>query len=140
METFLDFIDALKVNPPTTAFALIKSLNEFDWAKWEKELTKKLGPAYKRIAEEQARRTSIQYGFAADYVLDDPWTSTVMTKYVAARVTSISGTTKADLKEFIRTWLADQRPAATTAELGSKLYDDLKQKFDGYAKWRADRI
>lgn len=130
----------LKVNPPGTPKALLKMVDDFDWAKWEKKLEKTIGPHHKRVADEQARRVALEHGLNADYVFDDPWVEEMATKYVASRVVSVTGTTKADLKDKIRSYLAEQRGPSTPHDLAKGIGDMLRAQAAGYAQFRAERL
>lgn len=112
---------------------LLNKLEDFDWDAWTESLQADYQVLYGQVVLNQATREADRHGLTA-FDFDDPFTSKAMTKYVAERVKSVQGTTKSELKAFIRTKLADG--IGTANELG----DAIKEKFSQYADWRADTI
>lgn len=111
---------------------LRKRVQTFPWEDWQDRLRKQFEPLYRDGVSLGAR---VNVG-ALD--IEDPYVSRFMTDYVGERIVSLTDTTREEIIELVRREL--EAGHKTPGELGNKIFDALTKKFDGYKKYRADRI
>jgi hypothetical protein len=115
-----------------------KIVDAFDWESWHKDSREALEAPLTDVAMEQAERTARTLGLAFDR--DDPFVREQMTGYVGALITDLDKTTRQEVADLIRRAVEDPDAASSPAALGDAIGSMLRDKFDGYADWRADRI
>lgn len=123
---------------PVTAAQLIALAESFDWSTWS---TKWRG----LIAQHQRDVVAIggqaaAKGLGGVFNMDDPYTSSFMTKYLGERIVSLDATTKDKVVAGLRRTLADADDEITPFDLGTAVYDTVAEQFDGFARYRADTI
>lgn len=120
--------------PKTTAAALVKKLEAFDWAAWDKSLAEGITQPYRDVVLTSADAAARLAG--KTFNPKDPLLSRFMTNYVGERVVQLNGTTKELVADAIRSKLAD----ATDDVLTDTIRDLVREKFAGYEQYRATRI
>lgn len=144
-ESFLEGLRALRAEVggakgsrvPSPA-KLKKMVDSFDWAAWNAEAKAVLADPIRAVAVEQARKTAS--GLDASFDEHDPWVDRRLTAYVGARIKDLDRTTREEVADLIRDRLASDDGTGSTGALGDEIADLVREKFDGYADWRADRI
>lgn len=122
---------------PINAEQLLKLVDEFPWDTWAAEAGPDIDTAYRDLIVSQGTRTATALGTA--FNLRDPFTQQQTTGYVGERIKQLGETTRDDVVRTIRAALEDGS-AKTTKELSTLILDKVREKFDGYERWRADRI
>ena len=112
-------------------------VESFDWAGWSAEMADLLDGPLRDILNEQAERTAELYGETFDPA--DPFVKRFFSEYVGDRIKQLDATTKEEVSDLIRT-VVDENGAESATALGDLIRDRVREKFEGYADWRADRI
>lgn len=73
------------------------------------------------------------------FVAADPWLSRQMTDYVAERIVTLQGFTREKVKALLRDTFAGVAQE-TPFEIGTLVHEAIATMFDGFERWRADRI
>lgn len=120
--------------PKTSADALVKKLESFDWAAWDKSLAKGITQPYRDVVLASADAAARAAG--KTFSPKDPLLDRFMTKYVGERVVQLNGTTLEQVSDAIRSTLAD----ATDDVLADTVRDIVREKFASYEQYRATRI
>lgn len=121
--------------PKTTSTTLLKKLESFDWKAWNKSLEKGLFQPYRDLVLTTAQGAAKKVG--AIFALNDPLLSRFMTSYVLERAVQINETTKEAVADLIRGVFAS---GETDDSLANLIRDKMREQFDGYEQWRANRI
>jgi hypothetical protein len=131
VKMFLAEQKAAKINK------IMSIVNGFDWKSYHETVGTALSDTVGMVVATQGARAAAEAG--GKFKPNDPFMQKHMTGYVGDRIVSLDDTTKADVETLIRGVL-DSGDEITSTELGDKIGDLVKEKFDGYADWRADRI
>lgn len=118
----------------TGATKLLKKLASFPWEDWNASLAKDLEQPYRDLVIATGQVAAKSLGATLD--AKDPLLSKFMTSYVLERATLINDTTKASVTNVIQTAFAD----GDAEGLGDKVLETMREDFDGYEAWRAERI
>ena len=121
----------------TGAQALLAKLAAFPWDDWNASLA----GAMLQPARDLVIRQAVAASAAAGGTLqpDDPFLDRFVTDYVLERATQINAVTREALSDLIiDTFNTDD--GSTPAELGQLVLDRMREDFEGYEQWRADRI
>lgn len=121
--------------PKTTSAALLKKLEGFDWKAWTKSLEKGLSQPYRDLVMTTAQAAAKKAG--AIIAPNDPLLSRFMASYVLERATQINETTKEAAADLIRGVIESGEAGDSLANL---IRDKMREQFDGYEQWRANRI
>ena len=121
-----------------TVRELLAMVDAFDWAGYDEELKGEFADIFGRIVDLQGQRGAERAGGAWNN--DDPFMQRQLTTYVGDRIVEMTETTKADVSELMRRVLEGDEGAGSAAELGDTIAEKVRERFDGYADWRADRI
>lgn len=119
------------------ARAVRRVVDTFDWASWSSEMADLLDGPLRDIMHDQAQRTADDHDETFDP--DDPFVKRTFTDYVGSRIKQLSDTTKEEVSNLIRT-VVEENGAESVTELGDLVRDKVRETFEGYADWRADRI
>lgn len=122
---------------PVTAAELLALLDKFDWEAYHETLSTGLGKVFGEIVAIQGARGAKRAGLDA-FDVDDPFVKKKLTGYVGDRIVSLDDTTKSDVVTLLRGLL--DSGTLDPASIGDAVADKVREKFDGYADWRADRI
>lgn len=120
-----------------TAAELLALLDKFDFEAYHESLTGSLGKAFGEIVAIQGTVGAKRAG--GEFDADDPFVKKQLTSYVGERIVSLDDTTKADVASLIRNIL-DEGSDLSPAAIGDAIVERVREKFDGYTDWRADRI
>jgi hypothetical protein len=119
------------------ARSLARIVDSFDWDAWSVEMADLLDGPLRDIMNTQATRTAENLGETFDP--DDPFVKRTFTEYVGARIKQLDATTKEEVSELIRS-VVEESGAESTLALGDLVRDQMLEKFEEYADYRADRI
>jgi hypothetical protein len=122
----------------TSPAGLVAAVDAFDWDAWKADVAGAYQVVYGQVVLEQADLESGARGYDP-FRRDDPFVKKFMTGYVAERVTQLEQTTRDDVKALIRGVL-DTGGAGSHAELRDQVLAKVRERFEEYAQWRADRI
>jgi hypothetical protein len=123
---------------PTTA-GITAVVEQFPWDDWHADMRDALEKPFSDVVYEQAERVAESLGKTFDR--DDPFTKRRLTNYVGNLIKDLDATTKTEVVDLIRRGLDDQaNQELSPAQLGDAIGDLVRDKFAGYADWRADRI
>jgi hypothetical protein len=120
-----------------TATQLMDLVDKFDWASYNDSLMEDLNGNFRAIVKIQGQRAAVRAGLDK-FTYDDPFVEKTLTTYVGERITQLDETTRGDVSLLVRN--AVEAGTGSATELGDKIADLVREKFDGYADWRADRI
>lgn len=117
---------------------MLKDLDAFDWDAWNKTLAKGIEQPIHDIVIASAQAAA-QMG---DAVLDpgNPIIKKFIGRYAMERAKQLNGTTKDAVADIIRRAFAGAPEGATTKELANAVREKVKETYEGYEQWRADRI
>jgi hypothetical protein len=122
-----------------TVAQLLAMVDDFDWDTYNDDLKGDFADILGNIVDIQGARGAALAGNPDVWDAGDPFVQKFMTKYVGERIVQLSDTTKSDVSDLIRSVMADDG-AGTANELGDRIMDRVRETFDGYADYRADRI
>lgn len=117
-----------------SADVLLKKLERFPWSEWNESLGKGLFQPYRDLLVTSAERAADLVG--GTFNPKDPLLSKFMTNYVSERVVQLNATTKADVKSLLRAAFE----GGDTDKLSEEILGRVREQFDGYEAWRAERI
>lgn len=120
---------------PVTAAELIALVEKFDWEAYHASVEKTLTEAFGEIVAIQGARGAKRAGGSFD--IDDPFVKKQLTGYVGERIVSLDDTSKANVSEMIRSMIEG---GVGVADLGDRIAEKVRERFEGFADWRADRI
>lgn len=121
--------------PKTSAATLLKRLESFPWDDWNDSLAKGISQPYRDLVVTTAQAAAKKAG--ADLSPNDPLLSRFMTKYVMERSTQLNATTKEAVADVIRGVFES---GVDADQLNQLVLDKVREQFDGYEQWRANRI
>ena len=114
-------------------------VESFPWDAWHVDMRDAVEKPFSDVVFEQAERVAESLGKTFDR--DDPMTKRRMTGYVGQLIKDLDATTKKEVVDLIQRGLEDlDSEAMTPGSLGDAIGDLVRDKFAGYADWRADRI
>lgn len=117
-------------------------VEQFPWDEWHQDMRDALEKPFTDVVTEQAERQAALMGNAFD--AGDSRVQARAKAYVGRLIKDLDETTKDEVSTLIRstldTALGRDGGGLTPAQLGDLIGDAVKEKFDGYADWRADRI
>ena len=119
-----------------TPAALLRLLESFPWETWDASLGKAMSPPYRELVTVAAADAARAAG--GELNPNDPLLSRFMTKYVLERATQINETTRALLSNTIRGAFED--PNLDQDTIQQVVREKMREQFEGYENWRADRI
>lgn len=136
---------------PITPEQLIELVNAFNWSVWTEKLRPDLEAVRKDVVKTSAQSVLEQFkertGGERAFEVDDPFGQAVMTGYVGERIVSLDATTRDEVSALIR-WVL-QQPAVGVNQptrpvnvfgLGTAIAEKVRERYEGWARWRADRI
>lgn len=115
--------------------ALVES---FDWEGYHDDLKGEFADVFGHIVDLQGEAGAQRAGLDS-FDNEDPFVQDTLTEYVGDRIVSLDDSTKADVSASIRN-VIENDGAGSSGELGDLIADLVREKFDGYADWRADMI
>jgi hypothetical protein len=119
-----------------TVKQLLALVDKFDWSAYHASTEKTLLKAFGEIVAIQGSRGAAVAG--ASFNIDDPFVQKSLTGYIGDRIVSLDETTKENVKGMIRSILDEG--GASVENLGDVIGEKVRERFDGFADWRADRI
>ncbi len=122
-----------------TVDALLAIVDKFDWASYNEQLQEGLDKSFRQIVSIQGKRGAVRAGLD-QFNNDDPFVQQHLTGYIGDRIVQLDETTRTDVKGIIQNLLADAVAGASVDDIANAVADSVREKFDGYADWRADRI
>jgi hypothetical protein len=123
---------------PVGADTLLHKLETFPWKTWGD----KFGDGYEPLARDLVQTAGEMGADRVDadpFSVDDPFVSEFMSDYVGERIVQLNDVTRDRVSTLVRNVFANGGQQ-TPFELGNKVLDVVREQFDGYSKWRADRI
>jgi hypothetical protein len=139
MNSFLAALE-VKATPPgqvPSSEDLRRMVDSFDWEAWREETEPIIAESFGSMLKDSARKRSREIGITFNE--EDPFLQRRLTTYVGTRITELEGTTKDRVTEVIRNAFANGE-GLSLPELGATIADSVRETFDGYEDWRADRI
>jgi hypothetical protein len=120
-----------------TVAQLLAIVDRFDWDAHNESLKTDLDGTFREIVELQGVRGASRAGLD-QFTMDDPYVQKQLTAYVGERIVQLDNTTRDDVARLVRDAL--EAGTGSSVELGDLIADTVREKFDAYAEWRADRI
>jgi hypothetical protein len=117
---------------------LLAIVDKFDWEAYNESIREDVGAAYTEVLTIQGNRGAKRAG-KDTFDANDPFVQKHLTGYIGDRIVQLDETTRTDVKGIIQTIL-ESDDGASVAEIGDSIAERVRETFDGYADWRADRI
>jgi hypothetical protein len=122
----------------TGSAALIARMQSFPWKAW--------GEKFADDGFEQINRDLVTIAgdlgateVGGTFDITDPFISDFLTSYVGERIVQLNDVTRDRVATLIRHTFEDGGAHSSFA-LGTKVLDVVRDQFEGYSRWRADRI
>jgi hypothetical protein len=123
---------------PLTPNELIALVESFDWSAYHESVSGTLEKSFTEILTIQGDRAIAKAGGEIAFNVDDPFVKKQLTTYVGERITSLDDTTKQEVADMLREIIG--KDGGSAEEIGDLVAEKVRERFDGYADWRADRI
>jgi len=123
---------------PLTPAQIIALVDRFDWESYHEFVSNMLDKSFTEILTIQGNRGAVRAGAEVAFDVDDPFVKRQLTDYVGERITSLDDTTKQEVADMLREIIA--KDGGSAEQIGDIVAEKVRERFDGYADWRADRI
>jgi len=122
-----------------TVTEVLALVDKFDWASYNEDLKGEFADIFGNIVVSQGERGAARAGLDV-FNAEDPFVQRRLTAYVGDRITQLDETTRDNVSDLIRTMLEDDAGIGSVGELGDRIAENVRERFDGFADYRADRI
>jgi hypothetical protein len=121
-----------------TVTQLLAIVDKFDWDSYNEQLKTDLDGSFREIVAIQGKRGAVRAGLT-QFENDDPFVQKHLTGYMADRIVQLDKTTRLDVKGILQEVIG--RDSGSSVDIiADAVAERVREKFAGYADWRADRI